>query len=237
MKSTIIKLGLVASAILLSHCATSPDSAENSTRAAYLDEVWVAPSMRGKPVSQTYTKVYFAPVTVNRLEEQSWWKSQNAHTKDKLAADARRLAGYTQQSMRNAAMKYPNPKVRVAGGSGPGTLIVECSIVELTPAKAFWNSAATAAGFAVPGAGLLTNLGKGSITFEGRLRDGATGAVVATFRDQSKDKSAVLNLDSCTWYEGSEANIDDMARKTAEFLNSTDGRVVKGARPIKLIAF
>ena len=48
---------------------------------------------------------------------------------------------------------------------------------------------------------------------------------------------AIVNVDSYTWYHGSEANIDDLAAKTAEVLNTPKSNVVKSSDPIKLIAY
>lgn len=237
MKSTIIRLTAVAALVALSSCVAPGGGAVNRSRAKFLDQVWVAPAMRGKAVSEVYTKVYFAPVQVSHLKDQPWWESQNARTKEHLAIDARNLASYTHNALRRAANNYPSKRLQVVNSPGPGTLIVESSIVELVPAKAYWNSAASAAGFVVPGAGLLGTLGKGAITFEGRLRDGATGQVIATFRDRSTDQTAVVNLDSYTWYRGSEANINDLAMKTAEVLNTPKRHIVRSSDPIKLIAY
>lgn len=50
---------------------------------------------------------------------------------------------------------------------GPDTLIIETAITDLFPAKA---------------------AGSGTITVEGRLRDGNNGKLVANFRDTMKDK-------------------------------------------------
>ena len=85
--------------------------------------------------------------------------------------------------------------------------------------------------------GLLGSFGKGAITFEGRLRDGQTGEVLATFRTRKEDKMAVVNMASYTWYRGSEANINELAAKTAELLNTPKGKVVSRGKPITLIAY
>lgn len=237
MKSTIIRLTAAAAVIAFVSCAAPGGGGSNRSRAKFLDQVWVAPAMRGKAVSEVYSQVYFAPVRVSHLSNQPWWESQNARTQEHLASDARNLANYTHNALRRAASNYPAKRLQVVGSPGPGTLMVESAIVELVPAKAFWNSAASAAGFVVPGAGLLGTLGKGAITLEGRLRDGATGHVIATFRDRSTDQTAVVNVDAYTWYRGSEKNIDDLAMKTAEVLNTPKGHVVRSSDPIKLIAY
>ncbi len=236
MKHIILNPTLIAAAALLASCSTSNHTPRNSSRAEFLDQVWVTPELRGQAISDSYNKVYFAPVTVSHLKDQTWWNSQNTKTRDQLEIDAKNLATFTHRSFVNAANQIPGKKILVVSNPGPGTLIIESSIVELVPSKAFWNSAASAAGFVVPGAGILSTFGKGSITIEGRLRDAASGKTIATFRDHSSDKTAVVNVNSFTWYRGSEANIDELALRTAQLLNSDNRTTIKESSPIKLIA-
>jgi hypothetical protein len=234
--TTLATLGL----LVLTGCSTlnfMGPGASNTSRAQFLDEVWVAPSVRGRAASDLFTSVYVAPVSVERLKAQDWWRSQGAKTQSEIQVDAIRLGLYLNDALENAVRAQPGTRLRLVNLPGPGTLIVETAITELVPAKAFWNTAASAAGFVVPGAGLLGMAGKGAITIEGRLRDGGTGAVLATFRDRETDQAALLNLASYTWYHGSQRNIDEFAGKTAEVLNAPADRVVKSSLPIKLTAF
>ena len=238
MNPIIRNLTAAASLIALVGCSTTGDStASNTSRAQFLNEVWVSPEIHGKAVSDLYTSVYFAPVTVGHLKEQSWWASQNVRTQEHLTSDALRLAHHMHNSLITAAHYYPEKRMHVVMQPGPGTLVVETSITELVPAKAFWNAAATAAGFMVPGAGVLGAAGKGAIGFEGRLRDGHTGAVIADFRHRALDKMALVNVDSYTWYAGSEANIDEIAERTAKVLNTPAETVVNRPVLVKLVAF
>ena len=237
MKSRILKLAALAAIATLASCANNANSTKNMSRAKFLDEVWVAPALRDKAVSDVYKKVYFAPVSVSNLKKQNWWASQNSRTKEKLAGDARNLANYMSTALNKAANNYPAKRMQVASGPGPDTLVVRCAITELVPAKAFWNAGASAAGFVIPGAGMLSTFGQGSITIEGRLQDGKTGATVASFRNRSTDQVALVNVNSYTWYQGSESNIDDIAAKTAQVLNTPKGTVVSKSSPIKLVAY
>jgi len=239
MNPFLKNLALAASLAALASCASmnGSKSDRNASRAQFLDEVWVSPSLNGKAVSDKFTHVYFAPVSVAKLKEQGWWSSQNARSQAALESDARDLANYMHLALITAVANYPDKRMLLADQPGPGTLTVETAITELVPAKAFWNAAATAAGFVVPGAGLLGAAGKGVIGIEGQLVDGNTGAVIGSFRHRDKDKFAVVNLDSYKWYAGSEANIKDLAERSAVVLNTPTGKVVKGASPIKLVAF
>ena len=235
---TIRNIAIVSSLAALSACSPMGEpSARNPTKAQFLDEVWVQPAYRGKSISQQFSKVYFAPVITANLGRQDWWTSQSAITQRQLESDARRLAANFRQSLINAARSAPGRRLTVVSQPGPDTVTIETAITHLVPAKAYWNSAATAAGFVVPGAGLLSAAGAGSITVEGRLTDGNNGAKIATFRDQMKDKMAVVNIDSYKWYGGSEANLEETAVNIASAINAPPGKIISQPSQIKLITY
>lgn len=204
------------------------------TRAAFLQQAWVADSHRGKPVSEQFNAVYFAPVNTRFMAEQSWWQQQTPMRQQSLSEDARAIATRMRQQFMAAASNHPSHKMRLATSPGPGVLVIELALVELVPSKAYWNAAATAAGFAVPGAGFLSVAGRGSIAIEGRARDGASNSLIATFKDRRADKTAPVNLGNYSWYHGAETNIADWASEFAEFINTPPSHVVKRAKPVTL---
>ena len=235
---TIRTIAIASSLAALSACAPMGErSARNPTGAQFLDQVYVAPEYRGKTPSQEFSKVYFAPVATGNLSRQGWWTSQSAVTQRQLESDARKLAAHFRRSLVNAARNDSGRRLAVVNQPGPDTMIIETAITELIPAKAYWNAAATTAGFVIPGAGLLSAAGSGSITIEGRVRDGGNNKLIAGFRDRMKDKMAVVNVDSYTWYGGSEANLDEAAVNIARVINAKPGTVVNQPSPITLIAF
>lgn len=237
MKAISHILVLTGIAVLASCAGFNGPKGNNQTRAQFLDEVWVAPEYRGKATHESFSKIYFAPVATGNLKRQGWWASQSAIKQNQLEADARKLALQFQRSLNQAALYDPGLRMTVVNTPGPDTVIVEMAITELTPAKAYWNTAATAAGFVVPGAGLLSVAGSGSIAIEGRARDADTGKVVATFRNRMKDQMALVNINSYTWYGGSEKNLNEVAVKIARVINSERGTVVSKSSPITLISY
>ena len=236
--NSIRTIAIVSGFLMFPACVPMGEpSASNPTKAQFLDEVWVQPAYRGKTISGQFSKVYFAPVITANLGRQGWWTSQSAITQRQLESDALRLAANFRQSLINAARSTPGRRLTVVNQPGPDTLTIETAITNLVPAKAYWNSAATAAGFVIPGAGLLSAAGAGSITVEGRLTDGNNGAKIATFRDQMKDKMAVINIDSYKWYGGSEANLEEPAVNIASAINAPPGKIINQPSSIKLIAY
>lgn len=197
-----------------------------STRAAFLQQTWVASAYRGKPVKDHFSSVYIAPVDTRHMASQSWWQQQGEKKED-LAKDTQAFARRMRDQFERALANHPGDSLPLASGPGPGVLVIELALVELVPSKAYWNAGATAAGFVVPGAGLLSAAGRGSIAIEGRARDGASNAVIATFKDRRADKVAPVNLGSYSWYHGAEGNIADWAAEFAELLNTPPGHVVQ----------
>ena len=209
-------------------------TAPTATRAEFLQQTWVAKAYRGKPVKDQFPSVYIAPVNTRYMAKQSWWQQQTNSRQGELARDTQALAQRMQSQFKQAIATYPGGNLKLAGGPGPGVLVLELALVELVPSNAYWNAGATAAGFVVPGAGLLSAAGAGSIAIEGRLRDGSTNQVIATFKDRRKDKVAPVNIGSYTWYHGAEGNITDWAAEFAELLNTPPGHVVKRPSPVTL---
>ena len=85
MNRVIRNLTALASVSLLAACSTIGGSnANNSSRAQFLNEVWVSPQAHGKAPSELFANVYFAPTTTGHLKEQGWWASQSSKTQEQL---------------------------------------------------------------------------------------------------------------------------------------------------------
>ena len=209
-------------------------TAPMNTRAEFLQQTWVAKDFHGKPIKQRFSSVYIAPVNTRHMARQTWWQQQTGVRKAELASDTQAFAQRMQNQFNQALSNYPGDHLPVANSPGKGVLVIELALVELVPSNAYWNAGATAAGFVVPGAGLLSAAGAGSIAIEGRARDGGSNRVIATFKDRRKDKIAPVNIGSYTWYHGAEGNIHDWAAEFAELLNTPPEHVVKRPSPVTL---
>jgi hypothetical protein len=236
--STIAGLALAALAVLLCGCSTTKRDPSgflgnertlgNSGRAETFDEGWVAPKLKDAPAYAAYNKVFVAPVNTQYLARQGWWEAQNPGKRTSMQEDAAKLAGKTRSEFEKAIRNHPGGKFGVARRKGQqGTIDLEIAITELVPARAWFNAASTAAGFVLPGAGVLSTAGNGKITIEGRAKDSATGEVLAIFRDTEKDKTAPVSVNKYTFYRGVEESTRDWAKAVAELLNTPPTKVVK----------
>jgi hypothetical protein len=227
--------GFGAAFALLASCANS-GSSNGTGRGAFLEKTWATPEFQKTDVQKKYSSVYIAPVQTSRLAKQDWWSSQNTRTQsDVLARDARKLGRQLETSLAREIRAYPGNRLSIASRPGPGTLTIEMAITELVPSKAYWNAGATAAGFVVPGAGLLSVAGSGHIAVGGRLSD--SSGTVATFSDRRSDPVSPVNLRSYEWYGGAEKNIEIWAKQGAAFLNAPPGSDLKRTSSITLNPF
>ncbi|MEK7952420.1 DUF3313 family protein [Luteolibacter soli] len=230
LRGTLIA-GACASFGLLASCGSS--GGNSSGRGAFLDKTTATPEFQRTDVQQRYSSVYVAPVDISRLAKQDWWQNQNARMKsDVLAKDARKLGKKLEDSLKREILAYPGNRLSIASHPGPKTLTIETAITELVPSKAYWNAGATAAGFVVPGAGLLSAAGSGSIAVAGRAKD--SNGTVATFSDRRSDPLSPINMRGYQWYGGAEKNIEIWAKKGSEFLHAPPGSTVKRASSVTL---
>lgn len=210
-------------------------TSHTSTRAAFLQQTWVASAYRGKPIEDSFSSVYIAPVNTRFMAKQTWWQQQTGARKAELASDTQHFAQRMQKQFKQAIANYPGKNIPLANAPGNGVLVIELALVELVPSNAYWNAGATAAGFVIPGAGMLSAAGRGTIAIEGRMRDGATNQIIATFKDRRGDKVAPVNIGSYTWYHGAEGNISDWAAEFAELLNTAPHHVINRPSPVTLM--
>ncbi len=142
---------------------------------------------------------------------------------------------YLENSFRNAIQYDPLKRFKVVGEPGPGTAVLELSLTQIVPTKATLTAAETIAGFFVPGVGLLTIFNSGEVAFEGKMTDSQTGEVIAMFADREKDRAAIVNIASFTWYKNSENMMDDWSRKFVMIVNAGSYLEVEARCPFTLI--
>lgn len=220
---------LAAAALLtaLSGCATVKP-AGSQPRTEFLKQAWVAPDYQDAVFAERFDTVCVAPVNTTHLQRQDWWQAQNVpELLGRMSNDAELVGAYLRRAMIREIEAYPGTSLRVVDTPGTNTLLIQAALVELVPSKAFWNSAATSAGFILPGAGLLSAAGRGSIAMEARMVEARTGRVIALFADRREDLVAPVNLRSYTWFAGSDANIDIWARQGARFLHAPPAEEIR----------
>ena len=197
------------------------------------NRVWFSKDYRQR--RDYFTKLVVPPVNTAYLSEMGWWQKQSVKNQETLAQDTKKLSEFARATVTNAFQNDPNHRYTVVSEAGPKTLVLQLAITEIIPSKAWLNSAATVAGFFVPGAGLLSMTGTGSCALEGRLVDGENGKLLGAFADREEDKTALANFQVYTFYGGAEESIKDWANQFVELANTPVNVEVSDSSPIKLL--
>ena len=103
-------------------------------------------------------------------------------------------------------------------------MILELALVEIVPNKSVMALGALASFAGGPAVSSPVNFvasraEHGFLAIEGRLRDGKTGQVVATFSDREAAKTRVLDLRSLTWYGHANETFDEWAEQLVTVAN------------------
>ncbi len=175
-----------------------------------------------------YQSIYVAPLDTSHLADNGWWEKATLNSGN-LDEDAATLAKESETIFRDSFVE--GMKLSIADKPGPNTIVLELSIVELTPAKV-WLSAIGLASFAAPvvvgiPAGTAAALGQnGIVAIEGILRDGETGEVLLMFADREASKIRILDLQTLTWYGHAHEIMQDWAHQLMELLTTPHDHTV-----------
>ncbi len=175
-----------------------------------------------------YKSIYIAPMDTTHLAENGWWEEANLNG-DSLEEDATNFARESEAIFRESFVE--GMKLAVADKPGPETVVMELSIVELTPAKV-WLSAIGLAAFAAPvivgiPAGTAAALGQnGTVAIEGILRDGETNEIILMFSDREASKIRILDFKTLTWYGHAHEVMEDWSHQLMELLTTPHDHMV-----------
>jgi len=179
-----------------------------------------------------YTQICIVPVNTEYLLKMDWWKRVERGAW--IEEDAKKLGQYTQRTFQEAFRHDERRRFTVVEAPGPNTLIGEIALVEIVPSKVTLNAIGYAP-FVGTAAKLLRNTtSKSSVAFEARVRDGATGEIVALFADREEEKMAPINVKDLTWYGHAESIIWEWAHQFVKVANRKKGEEVKDSKPFTL---
>jgi len=239
IKALLLSILFSLAACSLFKADPAPDAGFSDNPGAMEDAHSESPFHRGWASSywlennKKYRNIIIAPVNTEHLLKASWWENQNSKTKESLEIDRQNIATFFRENLIRAYKEDPQSRFVVTDTPGLNTLVLEIAIVELVPAKKYFNLVSSIGGLFVPGASYVSSLGKGSIAIEGRVRDSQTGIVHVKFADRESDKSAPINLAAFDWYRGSKQHIQDWAEQLV-MLGSSEHKLVAASSPFTL---
>lgn len=177
-------------------------------------QMWAQPGVNWNK----FRKIHIAPVNTKFLRERTAWQKMSFAEFDAKGVQA--LADFVRQAFSDAQRhnrgKHP---LEVVDQPDRETVVVEMAITELVPTKNWLNLATLAA--------VGYSFDKGIIAIEGRLRDGADGAIIGKFADREAGKDNILNIKDLGLSAHARAIIREWAQQSVAIVNAEEGETVR----------
>ena len=188
----------------------------NSGKMARLpfERSWRTPSLR----PSKYSRIVLRPVTTAYLRTDKWEQSISPFIPNKqvFAQRAAELGRVWDASLNRAFTSPKNQLTVVGDATQPGTLVVEIAITEVV----FGHPLANAASYAFTAGGIaFAGLFTPSVAFEARVKDGATGQLIATASDRRSTKIKVIDFSELTYTQSNRQICDEWSRELMEAFN------------------
>ena len=208
----------------------SPEKLETKPATFPFDRFWYEKDVDWN----RYNKIKILPVDTSNLLEDSLWQSLNS---DYLFADkeVKKIAEYMRKKFIEELKAAKKSGLTVTDTVDNKTLVLQLSLTQLVPTKAALNATWTTVGIIVPFASTANILNSGCVAFEGQIKDGGTGKVLAMFTDREKDAGAVINIRDYSYYAGAYGTIDRWAKSFAEMTEAEDANKVEKPFPFYFI--
>ena len=168
----------------------------------------------------TYDKVFFRSVSIDKLPEDAWKKSESmvVTTKMEFEKEAKKLADYFKEQLNEKVRKFKKGKFSVVSEPVKGGLVFDIALTELE----FAHPVVQAGSMLVPVPG--TSIALAAVTdphvaFAARVYDGETGKLIATLADRKYPPTRLLDFSKLTFRSPNREICGIWAEIFAEGLN------------------
>ena len=159
------------------------------------NHAWIDPSI--KPGD--YTKVFFRSVTIDKLAKNSWKDSSSTYitSEQDFTKEATLLADYCKSQFNDEVISRKDAPITVTDHAGPHTLVFDMALTELEFSHPLPNAGAMLV--PVPGSAMLfSTISNPHSAIAGRVYNGATGKLIATFADRKYPPTRFLDFNKIT---------------------------------------
>jgi hypothetical protein len=209
------------------------DALMSSDKSLPFHKAWHKPGHDGSK----YKLLYVAPVNTSYMLQTTDW--QKGERKDQITKDVGRLGEYAQNAMKKAFRADKNKRFTVVDDrpNTPDALIFEMALIEVVPSKVTLNALGYAPFFVGTALTVVRGLANdvSSTAFEARVRDAATGEIVAMYADREQQQTAPISVRGLTWYSHAEVAISQWAAQFVQLANRRDGQRIKDSDPFTLM--
>jgi len=194
-----------------------------------VQKAWKDPNFK----ASNYNEIMVYPVYTKNQLDKTLVENANIRTcLDEENSDVREFAQYTEKAFKKAVTQSKNYKLVDKPGSK--TLILELALVKVVPGKPVLGAAKNLAAPVIGGFRLMAlamapartavsaasdSPLQASVAIEGRILDGVSKKVVATFADREKQESAIVNLNDFSAYGNLEQIVDQWTSQFVEILD------------------
>jgi hypothetical protein len=167
---------------------------------------------------QDYQNIVVPPVTTSYLRKDKWLESGSTYVPSQEAyiKQCGALAGKFTDSLRREFSKKSSGYQLTENKSKPATLILEVALTEVT----FGRPAGFVGSMVIPG-GSLVNAAAASpiVAFEARVRDAASGKIVATAADRRGTRLKLIDFNQLTYQKENEEICGEWSKQLMEAPN------------------
>ena len=180
-------------------------------------------------------KIQVMPVRTDFLAKKGWWSKLNSGSMESYASEVRQLADLFHSELVKDLKAMSSTKWEIVDQADDETLILEFALVEVVATKAHLNAVGTAAGFLVPGGGLISQTAGGSVAFEAKVFDGKNGELLLAFADRETDTLSLISLKDFQYYAHARKSVMDWSHQFAELVNTGADHKIKDSSGVTII--
>lgn len=183
---------------------------------------------------QSTAAVYIAPVDLNIIAANLENEISNEDTRLDRFHEAESLARYFREKIFLVAAGQS--KIRFLEEPQANTPILKLALVDIVPTKPTVNILGTIAGFFVPGGGLISYFGEGSIAIEGYVELAESGQLDLweEYKDKEGQKVGLFSFKDYQKYSHIRVALDDWAMQIVELLTTMPNHKVEDSSALNL---
>jgi hypothetical protein len=156
-------------------------------------------------------------------------------TKTERIEEAQELGRYFREKIKLTLRNNKEAKIQAVESPGPGVLSLKLSLVQVVPTNPGVNIVGTAAGFFVPGGGLIKTFGEGSIAMEGLVEQSADALKTREqYKDRQGQKISFFSFKDYQRYAHLREAIDEWAMQVTGLLNTPHDTKIEGANLVSI---
>jgi hypothetical protein len=181
-----------------------------------------------------YKSIYIPAVHTEFLLQSNWW--QQNFRQGQMQEDLATMAQYMRDEFKTAFANDPQRRFQVVEAPQKDSLTLELALTELVPS----NVALSVLEYAPYGGGTAVRVmeratgAESTVAFEAKMKDSATGDILAMFADRQVKPIRIIDFKAFTWYAHGKDIIREWAEQFVKLANKQPGEVIEGSSSFTL---